>query len=93
VENAIWHGVLPKHGGELSLTVSDTLGGYIEVTIQDNGNGFNADKFLAAKKGDVRGVWLIRERIQAYNSLHSRPISLLFPQSTIGFTVVLRFPV
>lgn len=92
VENAIWHGILPKQGGHVSLTVSDVPDGYIEIAIQDDGKGCDPAKLMTNRADDVRGVGLIQERIQAYNSLHKKPIELLFPSSAIGCTVILRFP-
>lgn len=93
VENAIWHGILPKQGGHVSLTVSDAPNGYIEIAIQDDGNGCDPAKLMATRADDVRGVGLIQERIQAYNSLHKKPVELLFPPAEVGCTVLLRFPV
>lgn len=92
VENAIWHGVLPKQGGHVSLTVSDAPDDYIVVTIQDDGKGCDPAKFLVTRGGDVRGVGLIQERIQAYNSLHKNPVVLKFTQIAQGFMVQLFFP-
>lgn len=92
VENAIWHGILPKQGGYVSLTVSDAPDGYIEVAIKDDGNGCDPAKLTATRADGVRGVGLIQERIQAYNSLHKKPVELLFPHADIGCTVLLRFP-
>jgi ligand-binding sensor domain-containing protein len=93
VENAIWHGILPKQGGHVSLTVSDAPDGYIEIAIKDDGHGCDPAKLMATRADDVRGVGLIQERIQAYNSLHKKPVELLFPHADIGCTVLLRFPV
>jgi ligand-binding sensor domain-containing protein len=93
VENAIWHGVLPKQGGKVLLAVKDAPDGYISIAVQDDGGGCDPLR-LTERSGvaGVRGIGLIQERIQAYNSLHEKPIQLAFANQPQGFVVQLLFP-
>jgi ligand-binding sensor domain-containing protein len=95
VENAIWHGLLPKNGGRVWLHIKDGTGNYLQVAIHDDGVGA---KPLGedVRNGEVRGIRLIQERIAAYNQLNKQPIKLFFPgKETLGgtgFCVQLSFP-
>jgi ligand-binding sensor domain-containing protein/two-component sensor histidine kinase len=93
VENAIWHGVLPRQGGEVVLAVNDGPEGYIQITIKDDGAGCHPQKAIRSERGGVRGIGLIQERIAAYNSLHKKKIKLGFENTPQGFSVALLFPV
>lgn len=92
VENAIWHGVLPKQGGRVWLTVTDAPDNYVQITVQDDGNGCDPAILTNKQSDEVRGVGLIQERIQAYNRLRKQPIQLQFIQKEKGFSVCLLFP-
>jgi sensor histidine kinase YesM len=95
VENAIWHGLLPKNGGRVWLHIIDGDAGYVLVEIHDDGMGLQPVQSHTTGNG-VRGIQLIRERITAYNQLHKHPIKLFIPEpvqsGAEGFFVQLAFP-
>lgn len=92
VENAIWHGILPGGGGEVTVAVADERDDYIQILISDDGAGLAQQPPGANEPGTVRGIGLIRERIAAYNRLQAKPISFQFIHQPNGFTVQLCFP-
>lgn len=95
VENAIWHGLLPKNGGRVWLHIKDASAGYLLVEIHDDGVGMAPAETKTPGSG-VRGIQLIQERISAYNQLNKYPIKLFIPgneaTSREGFFVRLFFP-
>lgn len=69
VENAIWHGLLPKEDDrKLAICYANLPQGY-SVTISDNGKGFDAPKSPPENRGSSISLRNIRERIQLYNQL------------------------
>ncbi|MBK9175237.1 MAG: histidine kinase [Flavobacteriales bacterium] len=65
VENAVWHGLAPKHG-EKKLTVRFSMrGDQVVCTVRDNGVGRNAAPKRAHPDGSVSlGLQLTNERLQ-----------------------------
>lgn len=81
LENAIWHGLVPKEGnGVLQVTVhrKDQL---IEIIIEDNGIGRQAS-LLNKSRGNVlhqsKGLNLTQTRLELDNQLKKRNASLLY---------------
>ena len=71
VENAIWHGLLPKKEGEklLNISVVEEDGNYVFV-IEDNGIGrlLSAQKKIKDKRlHQSLGMQITEERIDLYN--------------------------
>jgi len=79
IENAIWHGIVPKeNGGNVSLNIS-TNNGAIEVTIDDNGIGRAASRQNKAATNiahQSKGVNLTQSRLELDNLLQKRKGSL-----------------
>jgi len=76
IENAIWHGIMPKaDGGTVSLTV-DTVGSSIRCIIDDNGIGRERSKQNEFKTGQAnhqsKGIWLTQNRLNLDSLLNSR---------------------
>ncbi len=63
VENALWHGLMPKKEGGTLWIEFKSAGGFIYVSIKDNGVGMEASKKVL-KVGHVsRGMTLTEERL------------------------------
>jgi sensor histidine kinase YesM len=77
LENAILHGLqLIKHKGVLEVLVSD-MGYYMVIKIIDNGIGREKAKAIRERSGHKsRGLANIEKRIQLYNSLSDKPLSV-----------------
>ncbi len=77
LENAILHGLqLIKHKGLLEVLVSD-MGYYMVIKIIDNGIGREKAKAIRERSGHKsRGLANIEKRIQLYNSLSDKPLSV-----------------
>jgi LytS/YehU family sensor histidine kinase len=81
VENAIWHGLIPKHGkGELLLKV-ERNGDYIVCTVDDNGIGRAASQLINSNRANhqSKGVSLTSKRIDLFRSLkeHDAQIEII----------------
>lgn len=89
VENAIKHGISPlKENGRLEVRFTKTGGNNLQVTVEDNGEGF--DTALAA--GNSYGLKLTRDRINILNqTLKGQHISMQINSNTGGTIVTLLF--
>ena len=79
IENAIWHGIVPRNGGgNVSLTVVKKNIA-IEIIIDDDGIGRDASKQNKASGGfshQSKGVNLTQSRLELNNLLHERKAQL-----------------
>jgi anti-sigma regulatory factor (Ser/Thr protein kinase) len=79
IENAIWHGILPKGGGgKVTLSVLRNTG-YIEIIVDDNGIGREAsqqNKAISNIGHQSKGVNLTQTRLELDNLLQQRQASL-----------------
>ena len=79
IENAIWHGIVPKDIGghvQISVTKKDRI---IEITIDDNGIGREAsgqNKFISGLTHQSKGVNLTQSRLELDNLLRHRQAKL-----------------
>ncbi len=67
IENAIWHGLLPKKNGEAHISISfRKKTGFAEITVEDNGVGRKASAELKHKDGVRRsyGLQITEERLR-----------------------------
>jgi hypothetical protein len=76
IENAIWHGIMPKEdGGNLSVTIK-RVGENICCNIDDDGIGRDMSRQIKFKKGlsdhQSKGVHLTQSRIDLDNLLNER---------------------
>jgi hypothetical protein len=75
IENAIWHGIVPKNGdGRLLLSVG-RVNGVIEILIDDNGIGRDRSqqhKYATGSDHQSKGVNLTQSRLELNNLLHQR---------------------
>ncbi len=79
IENAIWHGIVPRNnGGKVSLNVM-RKSGVIEIVIDDNGIGREASKQNKSASGlthQSKGVNLTQSRLELNNLLQQRQAEL-----------------
>jgi sensor histidine kinase YesM len=67
IENAIWHGLLPKKTGDAWIRISFVKKqGFAEITIEDNGVGRKAAAEAKHKDGKKRsyGLQITEERLR-----------------------------
>lgn len=79
IENAIWHGIMPKAvGGKVFLNVSKK-NGHIEIAVEDDGIGREASQ--QSKSGSFahqsKGVNLTQARLELDNLLQQRQATLI----------------
>jgi LytS/YehU family sensor histidine kinase len=79
IENAIWHGIVPRNnGGKVSLNVI-SKNGVIEIVIDDNGIGREASQQNKSASGHAhqsKGVNLTQTRLELNNLLQKRQARL-----------------
>jgi sensor histidine kinase YesM len=79
IENAIWHGIVPRNnGGKISLNVL-RKDGFIEVVIDDDGIGREASQQNKSASGlahQSKGVNLTQSRLELNNLLQQRQANL-----------------
>ena len=75
IENAIWHGIVPRHsGGNVSLNVFKT-NGTVEIIIEDDGIGREMSRLNKSASGmahQSKGVTLTQSRLELDNLLQQR---------------------
>jgi sensor histidine kinase YesM len=78
IENAIWHGIMPKNeGGNVSLNVSEK-NGHIEIAVEDDGIGREASQQnkSISPAHQSKGVNLTQARLELDNLLQQRQATL-----------------
>ena len=100
IENAIWHGILPKpDGGSITISVT-SQGENVECIIDDN--GIRREKLLLIKSQfsashESKGIELIKNRINLYNLMNNRKgfIKVIDKKNELneasGTTVIINF--
>ena len=76
-ENAVWHGILPKHNeGEITVNIEKAGKDNIKITVTDNGIGIN--RGLEIKKSDhiSKGIKIIEQRLRLLNESNKNLISV-----------------
>ncbi|WP_225874828.1 ligand-binding sensor domain-containing protein [Pedobacter hiemivivus] len=89
IENAIWHGLMPKEdGGKLDIRIDLKGEEHLVIEIIDDGVGI--DNSLKSKKGHhiSKGMSLTRERINLLNQVEPNPIQIDIKQNGISGTFV-----
>lgn len=89
VENAIWHGLLPKKSDQCNLKLNiELMGEFIHITIDDDGIGTkvsrqNKSSFNISKKSF--GMKIISERIDMINEIYKLDASVqMFDKSDVS---------
>ena len=101
IENAIWHGIVPKgNGGNVSLDVS-RRNGNVEIIVDDNGIGRESsqqNKGASSIGHQSKGVNLTQSRLELDNLLQQRNAKLeIFDKKddtgkAIGTKVIITLP-
>jgi sensor histidine kinase YesM len=101
IENAIWHGIVPKDaGGNVSLSVTRN-NGKIEIMVEDNGIGREASMQSKAKSNishQSKGVNLTQTRLELDNLMRRRNAELEIEDKIAvvgkanGTRVIIRMP-
>jgi ligand-binding sensor domain-containing protein len=89
IENAIWHGIMPKEeGGEVMINIDLKDEGYLQISIIDNGIGI--ENALSQKKAghQSKGMDLTQERINLLNKIEAKPIHLHIKQNGKSGTII-----
>ncbi len=89
LENAIWHGIMPKEeGGQVMVTIKAANEETLLITIVDDGVGI--ENSLADKKEghQSKGMALTNERINLLNKIEAKPIQLNIKQNGKTGTIV-----
>ena len=89
VENAIWHGIMPKETqGLIQINIKLLDAAYLNIEIIDDGIGI--ENSLKNKKDDhiSKGMQLTRERLNLLGQIEAKPIHLKVSQNAINGTTV-----
>lgn len=92
IENAIWHGIMPKEeGGTVKISITEDEEETLLIEIIDDGIGI--DNALKQKKDghQSKGMTLTRERINLLNKIEAKPIHLSIRQNGKTGTLVSIF--
>lgn len=74
IENAIWHGILPKNGGRVIVSVTQQADAIV-CEIEDNGIGREMamrNKSLASSTYESKGMKLVQNRFNLYNTINQQ---------------------
>lgn len=94
IENAIWHGIMPKDGGGLIKLDFRCNNNELRISIMDNGIGISNSKKTKTTGHISRGLELIHERVNLLNKLHKRNIYISQVQTgDSGTEVLITIPV
>ncbi|MEJ2882025.1 ligand-binding sensor domain-containing protein [Pedobacter sp. GR22-6] len=89
IENAIWHGIMPKEeGGKIDIDIKMATEHQLLIRIIDDGIGI--DNSLRQKKGQhiSKGMDLTKERINLLNQVEANPIQMEIRQNGRSGTYV-----
>ena len=78
VENAIWHGIAPGENSGLLIVKFELKDGWMKVTIDDNGIGFEksqTNKRPDTLKGKSLGMNITKERLKFLEQKTGAPIT------------------
>ncbi len=81
IENAIWHGIMPKtDGGEIFIRMQLKEENLLSIEIEDNGIGFENSLARNQGKHQSKGMNLTKERINLLNKIENNPIQFSIKQ-------------
>jgi tetratricopeptide (TPR) repeat protein len=94
IENAIWHGIMPKDtGGTIDIDITCVYN-VLQIKITDNGIGISNSINNKSSGHISRGLELIQERVNLLNKLSDRKISIHKVQTgESGTEVLIQIPV
>ena len=89
IENAIWHGLMPKEeGGKIDILIDLQEKEHLSIKIIDDGIGI--ENSLRNKKGhhQSKGMSLTNERINLLNQVEANPVRIDIKQNGISGTYI-----
>jgi sensor histidine kinase YesM/streptogramin lyase len=89
IENAIWHGLMPKEeGGSVDVVIGHLQSGELSIEIIDDGIGI--ENALRDKKDrhTSKGMSLTQERINLLNQIEAYPIQITYTQNGNSGTTI-----
>jgi sensor histidine kinase YesM len=94
IENAIWHGLMPKEeGGNLSIVIRHDENGSLLIQITDDGLGIDNSRRIKNEKHDSKGMSLTQERVNLINQIEADPIQITISQNgNSGTTISILVP-
>lgn len=95
VENAIWHGIMPKEeGGNIQITMEVIDQENLLIHIIDDGVGIENSKRLKKDTHNSKGMSLTQERVQLLNQIESLSIQISINQrGNAGTMVTIQVPI
>jgi two-component sensor histidine kinase len=73
VENAIWHGLLPKEGAKsLAIKFSSSEAGRLTCTVEDNGIGIEASRRKPVKGRRSLAIGFVRQRLDVMGKIQRK---------------------
>lgn len=89
IENAIWHGIMPKEGGgEISIHIEQKDEDYLWIKILDDGVGILNSLAEKNSEHQSKGMSLTQERINLLNKIEPKPIQLFVQQNGENGTLI-----
>ncbi len=94
IENAIWHGIMPKEeGGQINIRIRFSQNDYLLIEIIDDGIGISNSLKSKIAGHESKGMSLTRERINLLNQIEANPIQIeVFQNGNSGTTVSIKVP-
>lgn len=81
IENSIWHGILPKDGGEVKINITKEGNKKVRINIEDDGVGISTSQANKnTKSHNSRGVILTKRRIQLLEKALNKRIEVVGPE-------------
>ena len=95
IENAIWHGIMPKEeGGNIQITMEVMDQEFLLIHIIDDGVGIENSKKLKRETHSSKGMSLTQERVQLLNQIESLSIEISINQrGNAGTMVTIQVPI
>jgi len=89
VENAIWHGLMPKEeGGKIDINIQMAGDGYLQIQIADDGVGIDNSLRTKTEKHESKGMSLTQERVNLINQIEVKPIQITIQQRGDSGTII-----
>ncbi|MCX2480374.1 histidine kinase [Pedobacter sp. MC2016-15] len=94
IENAIWHGLMPKEeGGNLAIVINHQSADSLLIQITDDGIGIDNSLRIKNEKHNSKGMSLTQERVNLINQIESDPIQIRIHQNgNSGTTISIIIP-
>jgi len=89
IENAIWHGLMPKEeGGKIEIIIGHIDSGELLIRIIDDGIGIENALRDKKDKHESKGMSLTQERINLINQIEAYPIQITYIQNGNSGTTI-----